>query len=207
MFQPSPQPIESRSAFVYVELADASAHATLAAAFNAEPTHENARRLLGCVVYYGQSVKSPSARWQGHKMRSDARRRIIVVWRFAADGERVCGGLSAGEESLIGEFALKALSSAFHASCASKAGLGDSITWLNNMCCELVCDDALRARMLTAVVAALARGAYVVPSNIGDLEALPLFAQPPTSTITLRDLPASTPIAQFRALALTRAYL
>ena len=69
-------------------------------------------------------------------MRSDARRRMIVVRRFAADGDRLRGSLSAGEDSLIGEFALEALSSSLHSSCTSKAGLVDSLAWLNAKCCE-----------------------------------------------------------------------
>ena len=116
---------------------------------------------------------------------------MLVVWRVAADAERLAGSLSAGEESLIGEFALEALSCAFRSSCESIAGLGDSLAWYNNLCCTRTRDDAIRALAFSALVEALARGAYALPSDVVDREEAPLYARPPASPLTLADLPAS----------------
>ena len=104
-------------------IADANQHASAAIAFNNAPWRENALALLRCVAYFGQTANSPSIRWQNHKLRI-ARRRMLVVWRFAADAERLAGSLSAGEESLIVEFALDALSCAFRSPVSATRSLG-----------------------------------------------------------------------------------
>ena len=108
---------------------------------------------------------------------------MLVVWRFTADGERLAGSLSAGDDSLIVEFALEALSCAFRSPCVSIAGLSDSLAWYNAFCCTRARDAAIRALTLSALVEALARGAYVQPFN-GDADDLPpLHARPPASPL------------------------